>query len=335
MNMDSPFCISLKDVEEAHTYLQDKVHLTPVLTSSSLNRTTGRNLFFKCEIFQKTGSFKIRGALNAVRSLSAGGEGKPKAVVTHSSGNHGQALALAAKMSGIPACVVVPSTAPSCKKAAILGYGAQVVECEPNDESRTYTAANKVQETGGVLVHSSQDPAVMAGQGSIALEILQQVPAVNALVVPVGGGGMLAGIAVAVKALRPDVKVFAAEPKNADDCFQSKLNDRLTPNLAPPETIADAIKTSIGASTWPVIRSLVDDVFTVSEEEIKRATQLVWERMKLVIEPTAGVGVAVVFSQRFQALSKEIQNICVVLCGGNVDMGALDWLQNPKDTATS
>ncbi|XP_078536252.1 serine racemase-like isoform X2 [Lissotriton helveticus] len=295
MNMDSPFCISLKDVEEAHTYLQDKVHLTPVLTSSSLNRTTGRNLFFKCEIFQKTGSFKIRGALNAVRSISAGGEGKPKAVVTHSSGNHGQAVALAAKMSGIPAYVVVPSTAPSCKKAAILGYGAQVVECEPNDE----------------------------------------VPAVNALVVPVGGGGMLAGIAVAVKALRPDVKVFAAEPKNADDCFQSKLNDKLTPNPAPPETIADAIKTSIGVNTWPVIRSLVDDVFTVSEEEIKRATQLVWERMKLVIEPTAGVGVAVVLSRRFQALSREMQNICVVLCGGNVDLGGLDWLQNPEDMASS
>ncbi|XP_078536250.1 serine racemase-like isoform X1 [Lissotriton helveticus] len=335
MNMDSPFCISLKDVEEAHTYLQDKVHLTPVLTSSSLNRTTGRNLFFKCEIFQKTGSFKIRGALNAVRSISAGGEGKPKAVVTHSSGNHGQAVALAAKMSGIPAYVVVPSTAPSCKKAAILGYGAQVVECEPNDESRTYTAAKKVQETGGVLVHPNQDPAVIAGQGSIGLEILQQVPAVNALVVPVGGGGMLAGIAVAVKALRPDVKVFAAEPKNADDCFQSKLNDKLTPNPAPPETIADAIKTSIGVNTWPVIRSLVDDVFTVSEEEIKRATQLVWERMKLVIEPTAGVGVAVVLSRRFQALSREMQNICVVLCGGNVDLGGLDWLQNPEDMASS
>ncbi|XP_021271084.1 serine racemase isoform X3 [Numida meleagris] len=176
------------------------------------------------------------------------------------------------------------------------------------------------------MVHPNQEPAVIAGQGTIALEVLEQVPEVNALVVPVGGGGMIAGIAVAVKALRPDVKVFAAEPRNADDCYQSKLRGELTPNRHTPDTIADAVKTSIGENTWPIIRDLVDDVLTVSEEEIKRATRLVWERMKLLIEPTAGVGVAAVLSEQFQAVPREVENVCIVLCGGNVDLSSLTWL---------
>ncbi|XP_068272100.1 serine racemase isoform X3 [Nyctibius grandis] len=264
-------------------------------------------------------SFQIRGALNAVRSLveeseRAGGE-RPRAVVTHSSGNHGQALACAAQ-----------AEAPRCKQVAICAYGATLVPCEPSDESRAETAARVVQETGGVMVHPNQEPAVMAGQGTIALEVLEQAPEVNAVVVPVGGGGMIAGMAVAIKALRPDVKVFAAEPYNADDCYQSKLRGELTPNLHPPDTIADAVKTSIGPNTWPIIRDLVDDVLTVSEEEIKRATRLVWERMKLLIEPTAGVGVAAVLSERFQAVPRDVENVCIVLCGGNVDLSSLAWL---------
>ncbi|NWX91927.1 SRR racemase, partial [Nothoprocta pentlandii] len=192
--------------------------------------------------------------------------------------------------------------------------------------ARAETAARVARETGGVVVHPNQEPAVIAGQGTIALEVLEQVPEVDALVVPVGGGGMLAGIAVAVKALRPDVKVFAAEPCNADDCYQSKLRGELTPNPHPPDTIADAVKTSIGPNTWPIIRDLVDDVLTVSEEEIKATTRLVWERMKLLIEPTAGVGVAAVLSERFRAVSPDVQNVCVVLCGGNVDLSSLGWL---------
>ncbi|XP_009901690.2 serine racemase [Dryobates pubescens] len=176
------------------------------------------------------------------------------------------------------------------------------------------------------MVHPNQEPAVIAGQGTIALEVLEQVPKVNAVVVPVGGGGMIAGIAIAIKALRPDVKVFAAEPCNADDCYQSKLRGELTPNLHPPETIADAVKTSIGPNTWPIIRDLVDDVLTVSEEEIKQATRLVWERMKLLIEPTAGVGVAAVLSEQFQAVPQDVENVCIVLCGGNVDLSSLTWL---------
>lgn len=275
-------------------------------------------------------SLQIRGALNAVRSLveeaERAGQERPRAIVTHSSGNHGQALACAARDEGIPAYVVVPRTAPPCKQAAIRAYGATLVPCEPSDESRAETAARVVRETGGVMVHPNQAPAVIAGQGTIALEVLEQAPEVNAVVVPVGGGGMVAGIAVAIKALRPDVKVFAAEPRNADDCYQSKLRGELTPNRHTPVTIADAVKTSIGENTWPIIRDLVDDVLTVSEEEIKRATRLVWERMKLLIEPTAGVGVAAVLSEQFQAVPREVENVCIMLCGGNVDLSSLTWL---------
>ncbi|XP_069647348.1 serine racemase isoform X1 [Haliaeetus albicilla] len=366
--MAGPPRLALAEVRAAEERLRGRLHRTPLLTSGSLDRLAGRRLLFKCELFQRTGSFKIRGALNAVRNLveesKRAGGGLPRAVVTHSSGNHGQALACAAQAEGIPAYIVVPRTAPHCKQAAILTYGATLVPCEPNDKSRAETASRVVQETGGVMVHPNQEPVVIAGQGTIALEVLEQVremhspdpaqgsapcrqehskkgylrcqkqsrflsaqaPEVNAIVAPVGGGGMIAGIAVAIKALRPDVKVFAAEPRNADDCYQSKVRGELTPNLHPPDTIADAVKTSIGPNTWPIIRDLVDDVLTVSEEEIKRATRLVWERMKLLIEPTAGVGVAAVLSEQFQAVPRDVENVCIVLCGGNVDLSSLTWL---------
>ncbi|XP_027718365.1 serine racemase isoform X5 [Vombatus ursinus] len=305
--MCSQYCISLADVKKAHSNIEDLVHITPILTSSILNQLAGRKLFFKCELFQKTGSFKIRGALNAIQGLtfSPSDGKKPKAVVTHSSGNHGQALSYAAKLKGIPAYIVVPRTAPSCKKSAIQGYGATIIDCEPSDESRTTVAARIVKQTEGTMVHPNQCPAVMAGQGTIALEVLEQ-------------------------ALRPEVKVYAAEPCNADDCFQSKLKGELTPNPSPPVTIADGVKSSIGPNTWPIIRDLVDEVFTVTEDEIKHATQLVWERMKLLIEPTAAVGVAAVLGERFRKVVPAAQAICVVLSGGNVDLTSLRWLKQPE-----
>uniref|UniRef100_I3MI10 Serine racemase n=1 Tax=Ictidomys tridecemlineatus TaxID=43179 RepID=I3MI10_ICTTR len=307
--MCAQYCISFADVEKAHINIRDYIHLTPVLTSSILNQVAGRNLFFKCEVFQKTGSFKIRGALNAIRGLiPATLEGKPKAVVTHSSGNHGQALTYAAKLEGIPAYIVVPHTAPNCKKLAIQAYGASIVYSEPSDESREKVTKRILEETEGIMVHPNQEPAVIAGQGTIALEVLSQ-------------------------ALKPSVKVYAAEPLNADDCYKSKLKGELTPNPYPPETIADGVKSSIGLNTWPIIRDLVDDVFTVTEDEIKYATQLVWERMKLLIEPTAGVGVAAVLSRNFQAVSPEVKNICIVLSGGNVDLTSLSWVKHAERPA--
>ncbi|KAM5149478.1 serine racemase isoform 2-T8 [Callospermophilus lateralis] len=307
--MCAQYCISFADVEKAHINIRDYIHLTPVLTSSILNQVAGRNLFFKCEVFQKTGSFKIRGALNAIRGLiPATLEGKPKAVVTHSSGNHGQALTYAANLEGIPAYIVVPHTAPNCKKLAIQAYGASIVYSEPSDESREKVTKRILEETEGIMVHPNQEPAVIAGQGTIALEVLSQ-------------------------ALKPSVKVYAAEPLNADDCYKSKLKGELTPNPYPPETIADGVKSSIGLNTWPIIRDLVDDVFTVTEDEIKYATQLVWERMKLLIEPTAGVGVAAVLSRNFQAVSPEVKNICIVLSGGNVDLTSLSWVKHAERPA--
>ncbi|MBW03001.1 Serine racemase, partial [Eschrichtius robustus] len=200
-------------------------------------------------------------------------------------------------------------------------------------ESRENVTKRIVEETKGIMVHPNQEPAVIAGQGTIAMEVLNQVPLVDALVVPVGGGGMVAGIAITVKALRPSVKVYAAEPLNANDCYQSKLKGELTPNPYPPETIADGVRSSIGLNTWPIIRDLVDDVFTVTEDEIKYATQLVWERMKLLIEPTAGVGVAAVLSQHFQTVSAEVKNICIVLSGGNVDLNSLTWVKQAEKPA--
>ncbi|XP_049638560.1 serine racemase isoform X1 [Suncus etruscus] len=329
--MNAQYCISFADVEKALINIQDFVHLTPVLTNSTLNQATGRNLFFKCELFQKTGSFKIRGALNAIRSLiSATSKEKPKAVVTHSSGNHGQALAYAAKLEGIPAYIVVPQTAPNCKKLAIQAYGASIAYSEQSDESRENVTKRIMEDTEGIMIHPNQEPAVIAGQGTIALEVLNQVPLVDAMVVPVGGGGMVAGVAITIKALRPSVKVYAAEPLNADDCYQSKLKGELTPNTYPPETIADGVKSSIGLNTWPIIRDLVDDVFTVTEDEIKHAAQLVWERMKLLIEPTAAVGIAAVLSQHFQTVSPEVKNICIVLSGGNVDLTSLTWVKEAE-----
>ncbi|XP_066219611.1 serine racemase isoform X1 [Saccopteryx leptura] len=332
--MCAQYCISFADVEEAYINIRDFIQLTPVLTSSILNQVTGRNLYFKCELFQKTGSFKIRGALNAIRGLIPAASEKPKAVVTHSSGNHGQALAYAAKLEGIPAYIVVPQTAPNCKKSAIQAYGGSLVFSEQSDESRENVTKRIMEETKGIVVHPNQEPAVIAGQGTIAMEVLNQVPLVDALVVPVGGGGMVAGIAITVKALRPSVKVYAAEPLNADDCYQSKLKGELTPNPYPPETIADGVKSSIGLNTWPIIRDLVDDVVTVTEDEIKYATQLVWERMKLLIEPTAGVGVAAVLSQHFQTISPEARNICIVLSGGNVDLTSVTWLKQAEKPAS-
>lgn len=198
--MCDQYCISFADVEKAHVNIRDSIHLTPVLTSSILNQITGRNLFFKCELFQKTGSFKIRGALNAIRGLiSAHPKEKPRAVVTCSSGNHGQALSFAARLEGIPAHVIVSETAPNCKKLAIQAYGASIVYGEQSEEARENITKRIAEETEGIMIHSNQDPAVIAGQGTIAMEVLNQVPLVDALVVPVGGGGMLAGIAITVK----------------------------------------------------------------------------------------------------------------------------------------
>jgi threonine dehydratase/serine racemase len=315
------YAASLSDVVAAADRIRGIVHRTPLMTSETLDRLAGRSVFVKCENLQKSGSFKYRGATNAVRMLSD--EDAKKGVVTHSSGNHAQALALAAAKQGIPAHVVMPRTAPAVKKQAVIGYGGRVIECEPNLAAREETAAKVVAETGAVLIPPFDYPAVIAGQGTIALELLEELPDLDAIITPVGGGGMLSGVALAAKAKKPAIKVFGAEPQGADDAARSKAGGAWVPQTN-PQTIADGLMTSTGQLTWPVIRDLVDAVFTVTDDEIRTAMRFVWERMKLIIEPSGAVPVAVVLSEAFKKMPG-LSRVAVVVSGGNVSLDKLYW----------
>ncbi len=314
---ERPFAASIDDIREAAARIAPHAHRTPVMTSRTLDERSGRSLVFKCELFQRVGAFKFRGACNAVMKLSA--DAAARGVVTHSSGNHAQALALAARLRGIPAFVVMPQGAPAVKRAAVEGYGAEVIECRPTLADRERVAAEVVSRTGGTLIPPYDHPDVIAGQGTIALELLDQAQDLEAIVVPVGGGGMISGVAIAAKALRPSIRVIGAEPEAVSDAARGKRSGRLEPATERP-TIADGLRTSLGALTFPVVQSLVDEILTVDEAAIVRAMRLVWERMKILIEPSAAVGVAAML----EAPPPE-RRIGVILCGGNVDLDALPW----------
>ncbi len=318
MTHDTP---GLVDVREAARRIAGLAHRTPVATCATLDRLAGRSLFFKCEHLQKAGAFKFRGACNAVTKLSP--EAAGRGVVTHSSGNHAQALALAAKLRGIPAHIVMPSNASPVKRRAVQEYGGRVVECEPTLAARETTAAAVLAETGATLIPPYNHPDVIAGQGTTALELLEQIPDLNALVAPVGGGGLVAGIAITAAALAPTVRVFAAEPAGADDAARSKEARTLIPQTG-PKTIADGLLTSLGDLTWPVLRDRVERVIRVSEEEIIFAMRLAWERAKLLIEPSAAVAVAAVLSSEFKTIDR-LKRVGVVLSGGNANLDELPW----------
>ncbi|HET6574638.1 MAG TPA: pyridoxal-phosphate dependent enzyme [Fimbriiglobus sp.] len=315
------YAADLAAVHAAAARIAGLAHRTPVLTCETIDRLAGRTVFFKCENLQKTGAFKYRGATNAVRKLDAATAAR--GVVTHSSGNHAQALALAAKVRGIPAWVVMPRTASPVKKAAVQGYGGHVVECEPTLADRERVAAEVVGKTGGTLIPPFDHPDVIAGQGTAALELLEDVPDLDALVAPVGGGGLLAGSCVAARGLDSAVRVFGAEPLGADDAARSKAKGEWVPQTD-PNTIADGLLTSTGRLTWPIIRDIVERVVTVTEPQIVAAMRLVWERMKLVVEPSGVVPVAAVLTDEFRALDG-IRKVGVVLSGGNVDLNSLPW----------
>ena len=315
----STYAVELAAVRAAAARIAPHVHRTPVHTSRSLDALAGRALFFKCELFQRGGSFKVRGALNAVLSLSD--EAAARGIVTHSSGNHAAAVAISAGIRGVPVTVVMPRGAPAVKRAAVLGYGATILECAPNDRARQAEVDRLVAETGATAVHPSDQPEVMAGQGTIALELLAQVPDLDAIVVPVGGGGLISGIALAAAELRPGMPVYGAEPMGADDAWRSRQAGRRLPQEA-PRTIADGLRTGLGVHTWPVVRDVVADIYTVSEADIAATLRLVWERTKLFIEPSAAVGVAVALSG---CLPPEARRVGVVLCGGNVDLDSRPW----------
>ena len=302
----------------AHRRIRAHIHRTPVLTSSRLNETSEAKLFFKCENFQKVGAFKARGATNAVFSLDDATA--RRGVATHSSGNHGAALARAAKLRGIPAFIVMPSNSAKVKVRAIESYGAQIVFCEPTEAAREAACAGVIAKTGATLIHSFENEDVMAGQGTAVMELLEDAD-VDLVICPVGGGGLLSGTAVAAKSLRPKIKVIAAEPENADDAAQSFRAGRLIHNEK-KFTIADGLRTNVGAPTFAIIQRYVDDVVTVSEDAIITAMRTIWETMKIVIEPSAAVPYAAIMERKVDVSGKRVG---IILSGGNVDLDALPW----------
>jgi len=312
--------VTASDVYAAAERIHPFVHRTPVLTSHRLDEMAGARLFFKCENFQVGGAFKARGAFNAVLSLSA--EDAARGVATHSSGNHGAALALAARTRGIPAWVVVPRDASGFKRRAIERYGARVVACEPGLASREQRLAALLAECGATVVHPYDDDRVIAGQGTVACELLEQVSGLDVLLVPVGGGGLLSGCALVARDQRPDMRVVAAEPAGADDCWQSMQSGRRV-RLEQVDTVADGLRASIGARNWALISTLVDEVVRVEEAEIVAAMRLVWEVLKIVVEPSCAVPLAALLSGRMDTAGARVG---VVLSGGNVDLDTLPGL---------
>ncbi|MEH6580580.1 MAG: pyridoxal-phosphate dependent enzyme [Halioglobus sp.] len=309
----------LEDIRSAQQRIAPHVHKTPVYTSELLDAHCAATLFFKCENLQKVGAFKARGASNAVFSLSdaeaAGG------VATHSSGNHGAALAMAAARRGIAAHIVMPSNAPATKKTAVAAYGGIIVECEPTLAAREQGLEELVARTGAHVVHPYHDGRVIAGQGTVALEILEQVSELDAIVVPVGGGGLLAGVALAAKNINPKIEVIAVEPAGADDAFRSFGMGRLIPQTN-PQTIADGLRSSLGALNFEIIQKNVDTILTVEESTIVEAMRLQWSRLKSVVEPSGAVSFAGVLEhgERFRG-----RRVAVVISGGNLDLDNLPW----------
>jgi len=315
------YAADLEQIQAAHNRIQPFVHRTPVLTSSSLDAMAGRSLFFKCENFQKVGAFKMRGAMNALLCLSA--EQAARGVVTHSSGNFAQAVALAAKLRGVPAHIVMPSNAPAVKRRAVEGYGAHVLSCEPTLQARESAAADLVAQTGGTFLHPFDQDEVIAGQGTVALELMEQVSNLQAVLVPVGGGGLISGMALALRELDPSIRIFGVEPAGADDAARSKAAGEwiLQKN---PNTVADGLLTSLGQRTWPVIRDCVEEILIVEDVAILAAMRLIWERMKIVCEPSAAIVLAGALSDSFLQ-KKEIGSTALVLSGGNVDLDRIVW----------
>ncbi|KAM0012521.1 putative serine racemase, Ammonia-lyase [Helianthus debilis subsp. tardiflorus] len=353
--------VSIDTIQKAQILIKEYINLTPVIHSTTLNSLSRKTLFFKSECFQKSGAFKFRGAANAVFSLQE--EQAAKGVVTHSSGNHAAALSLAAQLRRIPSYVVIPNTAPKCKVANVKRYGGIVRFSEPTMQSREETAIRVLQETGAVLVPSSNDVRIISGQGTLSLEFLDQAPELDTLIVPISGlyfllsymnlmllsclygfflqmklkhvgGGLLSGVAIGAKSKNPAIRVLGAEPKGADDAAQSKACGRLV-SLSHTNTIADGLRASMGDITWPIVRDLVDDIITVNDEEILEAIRYSYEILKVAVEPSAAIGLAAVLSDNFKKHPcwNCSQNIGIVISGGNVDLGAL-WESISRITRT-
>ncbi|MBW8325510.1 MAG: pyridoxal-phosphate dependent enzyme [Prolixibacteraceae bacterium] len=310
---------TFSDIEKAHERIRPYIHRTPVLSSQSINQMVGAELFFKCENLQKVGAFKFRGACNSVFSLSD--DEAKNGVCTHSSGNHAAALALAARMRGIPAYIVMPENAPEIKKIAVAGYGALITFCTPTLEARESTLKKVAEQTGATEIHPYNNFNVICGQGTAAKELIEEMGTLDVVMAPVGGGGLLSGTALSTKALLPNTLVIAAEPAGADDAFRSFHTKILQPSVA-PKTIADGLLTSLGSLTFPIILNEVDQIATVSEESIVAAMRMIWERMKIIIEASSAVPLAAILENKVDVKGKKVG---IILSGGNVDLGRLPF----------
>ncbi|MBN8576400.1 MAG: threonine/serine dehydratase [Cytophagales bacterium] len=300
-------------IEQAHERIKPYIHRTPVLTSKSINEATGCHVYLKCENFQKVGAFKARGAMNAALSLDA--EDRAKGLATHSSGNHAQALARAAKILGTQAYIVMPHTAPEIKKRGVRGYSGEIFECEPTLQARETTLAEVIKKTGAIEIHPFNNYDVIEGQATAAKELFADVRELDAILAPVGGGGLLSGTALAAKYFSPETKVIAAEPAGSDDTYRSLKSGKLEP--AQSQTIADGLLTTVGDKTFPIIQKHVSEVITVTDDEIIAAMRLVWERVKIIIEPSCAVPVAALIKEKARFHD---QRVGIILSGGNVDL---------------
>lgn len=310
---------TLSDIQKAAERIAPFAEKTPVLTNSAISEMAGAKLYFKCENFQKVGAFKFRGACNAVLSLSD--KEAAKGVTTHSSGNHAAALALAGKLREISVQVVMPVNAPKVKIRAVEGYGAKITFCEPTLEEREATLNRVKNETGAIVIHPYNDERIIAGQGTVALEFLQEYPELDTIIAPIGGGGLISGICVTAKGINPDITIIGAEPKGADDAFQSLIKGEIVPQTN-PKTIADGLLTSLGDKTFPIIQEHVEKILTVSEKWIVKAMRLIWERMNIIVEPSSAVVLAALLEHPEEHVGSHVG---LILTGGNADLDNLPW----------
>lgn len=311
----------LETIRSAHARIRAHIHRTPVFTSESIDHMTGAHLFFKCENLQKTGSFKFRGATNAVLSLTD--EEAKRGVVTVSSGNHAAAISLAARRRGIPAWIVMPGNAPRAKRQAVESYGGRVTECEYSVASRDAACKILQEKTGAILIHPYNNPQVIAGQGTATVELLEDVPDLDVIITPVSGGGLLSGTSIAAKSMRPQIRVIGAEPKNADDAYRSFASGKIEA-AAKTETIADGLRATLCPLTFSILRQHVDEIALVTEEEILAAMRTLWERLKLIVEPSGAVSAAIAIHKKFPVEGKRIG---VILSGGNLDLDQIPFVR--------
>ena len=311
--------VTYNDIEKAHQRISDHIHNTPILTSDSLDNELGSNLFFKCENFQKTGSFKIRGATNSILQLND--TEIKNGIITTSSGNHGAAVAFIADKIGTSSKIIMPNNTPKNKIENVQRYGGEIFYCEPNIKSREDTLEKMIQKSGGSIIHPYNDEKIIAGQGTVAKELIEKVPDLDAIICPVSGGGLLSGTLLAAKNLNPGIKVFGAEPENADDTYRSILNNKIMSNET-TDTIADGLRAQVGTVTFPIIKENVDKILLVSEEMIISSMYMIWQRLKIIIEPSCSIVLAALMLNSNKFLNKKVG---LILTGGNYDLKQIPW----------